>query len=214
MVGRKNLFIIGGGDFGREMESWLECLPDFKNDYQIKGYLDHDPGCLQGKPTDYVVLGSPEEFEFGENDYVVVAISSPKTRKNIVEMLEKKVKFFTYIAPNATIGKFTQVGKGSIICPHCFISTNSFIGDFVIANAGTTIGHDCVLESYCSLMANVDLGGSVTLGESVFIGSKTTIIPRKNVSQGVIIGAGTTVVSNLSRPGTYFGNPAKFIGIY
>ena len=186
---KKRIYIIGAGDFGREMESWLEDLPNFKNEYEIKGYLDNDSKSLQNKPTDYEIVGTHEEMEFKENDYVVIAISNSKVRKRIAESLINKVNFFTYIAPNVTIGKFTKIGSGSIICSNCFISTNTVIGDFVIVNAGSNIGHDCIIESYCSLMANVDIGGSVILGEGVFIGTKATIIPKKRIFRGITIGA-------------------------
>ena len=63
-------------------------------------------------------------------------------------------------------------------------------------------------------MANVDIGGSVILGEGVFIGTKATIIPKKRIFRGIIIGAGTIVIRNLNKVGTYFGNPAKYIGEY
>ena len=211
---KKRIYIIGAGDFGREMESWLEDLPNFKNEYEIKGYLDNDSKSLQNKPTDYEIVGTHEEMEFKANDYVVIAISNSKVRKRIAESLINKVNFFTYIAPNVTIGKFTKIGSGSIICSNCFISTNTVIGDFVIVNAGSNIGHDCIIESYCSLMANVDIGGSVILGEGVFIGTKATIIPKKRIFRGIIIGAGTIVIRNLNKVGTYFGNPAKYIGEY
>ena len=211
---KKKIYIVGAGDFGREMESWLEDLPNFKNEYEIKGYLDNDSKSLQNKPTDYEIVGTHEEMEFKENDYVVIAISNSKVRKRIAESLINKVNFFTYIAPNVTIGKFTKIGSGSIICSNCFVSTNTVIGDFVIVNAGSNIGHDCIIESYCSLMANVDIGGSVILGEGVFIGTKATIIPKKIIFRGITIGAGTIVIRNLNKVGTYFGNPAKYIGEY
>ena len=196
------------------MESWLEDLPNFKNEYEIKGYLDNDSKSLQNKSTDYEIVGTHKEMEFKENDYVVIAISNSKVRKRIAESLINKVNFFTYIAPNVTIGKFTKIGSGSIICSNCFISTNTVIGDFVIANTSSNIGHDCIIESYCSLMANVDIGGSVILGEGVFIGTKATIIPKKRIYRDITIGAGTMVIRNLKKEGTYFGNPAKFIGKY
>lgn len=211
---RKKIYIIGAGDFGREMESWLEDLPNFKNEYEIIGYLDNDSKSLQNRPTNYKIVGNHQDIKFEKNDYVVIAISNSKVRKRIAESLMNKVNFFTYVAPNATIGKFTKIGSGSIICSNCFISTNTVIGDFVITNAGTNIGHDCIIESYCSLMANVDIGGSVIIGEGVFIGTKATIIPKKTILRGIVIGAGTMVIRNLNKVGTYFGNPAKFIGEY
>ena len=45
--------------------------------------------------------------------------------------------------------------------------------------------------NHISLMANVDIGGSVILGEGIFIGTKATIIPKKRISSGIVIGAGT-----------------------
>ena len=169
---------------------------------------------IKSKPSDYEIVGNEKEMVFSDNDYVIVAISNSSTRKLIVQSLKNKVKFFTYVAPNATIGKFTKIGEGSIIFSNCFISTNTTIGDFVIINAGTNIGHDCIIESYCSIMANVDIGGSVSFGECVYAGTKSTIIPKKRIESGIVIGAGTLVITNLTKVGTYFGNPAKFIGKY
>lgn len=211
---KKRIFIVGAGAFGREMESWLEDLPGFKNEYVIKGYIDKNLKSLNNSPSDYKIVGTLEEIKFRENDYVVIAISNSKIRKRIAESLINKVNFFTYVAPNVSIGKFTKIGKGSIICSNCVITTNTIIGDFVIANTGCNIGHDCIIESYCSIMASVDIGGSVILGEGVFMGTKATIIPKKRIFRGITIGAGTTVVNNLNKEGTYFGNPAKFIGDY
>jgi sugar O-acyltransferase (sialic acid O-acetyltransferase NeuD family) len=210
----KNIYIIGAGDFGREIESYLENLPDFEKEFQIKGYLDHNQDSLKNKPSHYVVLGTHLEINFNEDDYVLIAISNSTVRKHIAESLITRVKFFTYVAPNVEIGKFTKVGEGSIICSNCFISTNTTIGDFVIINAGSNIGHDCNINSYSSLMANVDIGGNVTLGERVSLGTKATVIPKIKISDDIVIGAGSVVIKSLTKVGTYFGNPAKYIGQY
>lgn len=210
----KNIYIIGAGDFGREMESYIENHPDFKKKFQIKGYLDYNKDSLKNKPSDYVILGTHLEINFNEDDYVLIAISNSTVRQHIAESLFSRVKFFTYVAPNVQIGKFTKVGEGSIICSNCFISTNTTIGNFVIINASTNVGHDCNINSYSSLMANVDIGGNVTLGERVSLGTKSTVIPKMKISDDIVIGAGSVVIKRLTKVGTYFGNPAKFIGKY
>ena len=63
-------------------------------------------------------------------------------------------------------------------------------------------------------MASVDLGGNVNIGEEVFIGTKATIVPGKSIASNIIIGAGSLVIRNLKKVGSYFGNPAKFFGKY
>ena len=207
----KKLFIIGAGDFGREMESWLTLLKDFNNQWMVCGYLDDNINALEGFPSDYKVLGKPLEYSFAESDYVLMCVTNPAAKKYLTENLKKKVNFFTYIAPTAIIGKFAVIGMGSIISSNSIISTNTIVEEFVTINSGSQIGHDCKLGAYSSLMASVDLGGYVKLGERVFIGTNATIIPRKIISDGITIGAGSIVIRNLKKEGSYFGNPASLI---
>lgn len=208
---RKSLYLIGAGDFGREMESWLELLPGFSNEWKIEGYLDKNPHALDGYPSDFSIVGDPLEFPYRPDDYVIMCLSGSVSKEMITEKLRDRVNFFTYIAPNSIISKFSKIGMGSIIAPNCIISTNVLLGDFVTLNSGTQIGHDVVIDSYSSLMANVDLGGHVKIGKGVFIGTNATVIPGRSVTDKVTIGAGSIVLRNIKRPGTYFGNPAKFI---
>jgi sugar O-acyltransferase (sialic acid O-acetyltransferase NeuD family) len=208
---KKNLYIVGAGDFGRELESWLKLSPDFQIEFQIKGYLDDDPSSLDNYPSSYSIISSITDFKFNENDYVLVTITDPLIRKEIIQKLHGKVKYYSYIAPDVIIGKDTVIGEGVIICYNSIISNNTKIGAFVIMNVGCKIGHDCIIKDYSSLMASIDLGGHVELGEGVFLGTKATIIPQKKITDNIKIGAGSVVIKNLKKQGTYFGNPAKKI---
>ena len=210
-MAKKKLYIIGAGDFGREMESWLALLPGFFDEWDIVGYLDQNSKALDGFPSDYKIVGNSDEFQFGPDDYAILCVSGTRAKRFIAGRLKNRVKFFSYIAPNAIIGKFNKFGEGVIIAPNCIVSTNVKIGDFVTVNIGTQLGHDVQIGNFSSLMANVDLGGHVKIGEDVFIGSNATLIPGISVEDNIRIGAGSIVVRNLKRTGTYFGNPAKFL---
>ena len=208
---KKNLYLVGAGDLGREMESWLTLFPDFYGEWEIRGYLDQNPHALNGYPTDFKVIGNPLEFQYMPDDHVVMCVTNTVSKLNLVTKLKGKVQFFTYIAPNAILGKFTSIGEGVIVCPNVCIMTNTRIDEFVFINAGTQIGHDCIVGAYSSLMAHVNLGGPVILGERVYMGTNSTIIPRINVGDDVKIGTGSIVIRNLKRAGTYFGNPASLV---
>ncbi len=210
-VAKKKLYLIGAGDFGREMESWLELLPYFSKDWEIQGYLDQNPDALKGFPSDYKIVGSPLEYPLQPEDYILLCLANSSAKKHISQALKGKVRIFTYVAPNAIIGKFTTIGEGTIIAPNCIVSTNVIVNQFVTINCGTQIGHDCVIGPYSSLMPNADLGGGVRLGENVFMGTNSTIIPRRSIGDNIMIGAGSIVFKNLSNPGTYLGNPAKML---
>ncbi|MBN1185660.1 MAG: acetyltransferase [Bacteroidales bacterium] len=210
---KKRLFLIGAGNLGREMESWLGLIPNFKDSWQIIGYLDQNLNALKGYRSYLKILSTYTNFDFNSNDYAVICITDPRQKQEVSNFLKNKVRFFKYIAPNVVLGKFVKIGEGVVICPNSCITTNVRIGDFVFINAGTQIGHDCKIESYCSLMSHVDLGGHVTLGKRVYVGTNATIIPGITVGDDIKIGTGAIVIKNLKEKGTYFGNPASLIGI-
>lgn len=53
--------------------------------------------------------------------------------------------------------------------------------------------------------------GKVKIGNNVFIGMNSIILKGVTICDDVIIGAGSLVNKNISEPGVYAGNPAKFI---
>lgn len=210
---RKSLYFVGAGDLGRMMEAWVGLLPDFDQNWVIKGYLDKNSNALKGYPSDYKIVGNPVDFRFKSGDHALMCISDPVRKQELATILKERVSFFTYVAPNAFLGKFVHLGTGVIILPNtCFVS-NTWIDDFVFINAATNIGHDCKIGAYCSIMSNVDLGGRVTIGERVYIGTNATIIPERTVNNDITIGTGSIVIQDLKKQGTYFGNPARLAGL-
>jgi len=211
MQNRKRLFIIGAGDEGRELESWLSLIPKDQVDWEVQGFLDDNANALSGFPSEYKILGKIDEYPVQKEDFLVLAISNPKTKKQVYERLVGRANFFSLIYPNVIIGKYTEIGHGAIIFPGAIISNNVIIGDFVTIGCGTQVGHDCIIGSYSSIMANADLGGKCELDEFVFMGTNSTCLPYKRIVSDVTIGSGTIVLRNINKPGTYFGNPAKQI---
>ena len=57
---------------------------------------------------------------------------------------------------------------------------------------------------------NKELWKETIIGNYVSIGSNSTILPV-NICDHVVIGAGSVVTKDLSKPGVYAGNPAKFM---
>lgn len=207
-----NLYILGASSFGREIESWLELIPESSRDWVIGGYFDNfsEEEFLK-YPTNYPFLGYEDNFEFDHNDYCIIAVAEPKVRERIYIKLKDRVKFYTYIAPNAIIGKFNTIGEGSIISPNCIITTNVKIGKAVLINIGTQIGHDVNIGNFSSLMANVDIAGKCIIGNNNFIGSHSVIIPSRTIGNNNIIGAGSVVIWNIKDKSTVFGNPAQVV---
>lgn len=210
---KRNLYIVGAGGFGREIESYIDLIPKNDRDWELIGYLDS--GLSAGNleyPSDYKIIGSQIDFPFQSNDLVIIAIANNKAREKVYQYLKSRVSIFTFIAPSAIIGKFNTIGEGSIICPNVVISTNITLGNAVILNTGTQIGHDVQIGNFTSLMANIDIGGFCNIGQKVFIGTNTVIIPNRKILNDITIGAGSVVIRNHLKEGvTLFGNPAQII---
>jgi len=208
---KRRLFIIGASSFGREVESWLNLIPLRQRDWELIGYLDKDKSVLSRQKSDYKILGDENNFNFKEDDYVIIAISEPKIKDRIYKKIKNVVDFYTFIAPNVILGKFVRIGQGVIVCPNSLIATNVKIGNCVTINNGTQIGHDVIINDYTSIMSQVEIGGNCNIGKKVYIGSNSTIIPDKKVGDNALIGTGSVVIRNVKENTTVFGNPAKKI---
>ena len=112
------------------------------------------------------------------------------------------------------IGPFVEIQENSIIGhrvriqSHTFICSQVTIGDDVFISHGVIFVND---KFSGGTRANGDYSkySSTTIGNRVLIGSGSTILPVK-ICDDVTVGAGSVVTSNISSPGIYFGNPAKF----
>jgi len=214
---KRRLFIIGAGNFGRVLENWLSLIDDSSRDWELSGYLHYqiDKSPLDGFPTDLSIVGDWRNFNFIDSDLCVMGTSDPTWKKRVYDHLKSKVNFFTFIDPTVGLNpRFVNIGEGAVICRNCVISSNVHIGRLVTICMGSQIGHDAVIGDYTSLMGSVDISGHVKVGESVLLGSKTAVIPHKRICSGANVGAGSIVIRSIKdNKKTYFGNPARPIGL-
>ncbi len=110
---------------------------------------------------------------------------------------------FVEVQRTVNIGNRTKVQSHSFICELVEIGDDCFVGHGVMfindlfANGGPARG-------------NKKLWKSTRIGNKVSIGSNATILPV-SVCDNVVIGAGSVVTRDISEPGIYAGNPARFV---
>lgn len=213
MRDRRRLFIIGASHFGREMESWLSLVPEEQRDWTLAGFLHTppSPSPLAGFPSALDVVGDWQTFAFSGEDYVVCAVADPGWKERVWGHLQGRVRFFTYIAPSAVVGRFNEFGEGVIVCPNCVLTTNIRLGTCVTLNVACGLGHDVRVGDFCSLMGRVSLTGGVNVERKVLLGSGATVLPHKSVGEGSTVGAGSVVIRNVRAGTTVFGNPARVL---
>lgn len=203
--------IVGAGGMGRELLGWIAgCGPDTRHRFRVTAFIsegDDAGGRCHGlpivRPDDWA--GPPPRF--------VIAIAEPAEKKRIALALAARGWVAeTFIHDSAAIGLAVAIGAGTVICPVCRISTDATIGEHVLVNSSSGVGHDAVVGSYSSLLGNVSVNGNAAVGEGVLLGAGSMIFPRKKVGDWATVGLGSVVLRSVPAGATVFGNPARRIG--
>jgi sugar O-acyltransferase (sialic acid O-acetyltransferase NeuD family) len=208
----EKLVILGAGGLGREVLFLVSHINAKTKRYNILGFIDNAPD-LQGKIiNNFPVLGDDSWLiNYPDRINVVVAIANPKTRRRVVEKLynNNNISFPNIIADDATYSDTVNMGKGCIISFSSRLTVNISIGNFVLINSNSGIGHDAVIQDFVTLYGNVSVSGNVFIGTGVEIGSGTRIIQNKKIGDNAIVGIGSVVIRNVPPNCTVFGVPAK-----
>jgi len=195
--------IMGAGDFAKEVYEYCR----FCN-LQVDGFFDEKNNLesFKNKP----VYKSLKDIKNIEKKYFLVGTGNPKINKYFLDLVrQNNLNLAEPLICDSYIGNNVSILKGTVICPKSVITCDINIGNFVVINICTTIGHDSILEDCCVLSPNVSLSGHTHLAEEVFFGTGALTAPRVFVKNNTIVGANSTVLKSIEESGTYFGNPTK-----
>ncbi|WP_079704065.1 acyltransferase [Daejeonella lutea] len=113
------------------------------------------------------------------------------------------------------IGPFVEIQKGVIVGSRTKIQSHTFICELVEIGDDCFIGHGVMFVNDLFRdggPANGDVSkwAGTRIQSKVSIGSNSTILPV-SICNNVVIGAGSVVTKDITTPGIYAGNPAKFL---
>ena len=209
----KNLILVGVGDWGLEVHSWIHESLQFGVEYVFKGFIDYNIEAFnKSKLNPNLFLGLINTYIPESNDVFICVIANPNIKEKVVlDLLSKGSVFVSAYHKSVCFIGNSIIGSGVVLSPFVVVSNNCKIGNHIGINLFCSIGHDVIIGDFSQLSAHCDLTGHVNLGNSVFLGSRVSIIPNVNVISNSRIGAGAVVFRNIKVEGTYIGNPAKKI---
>jgi acetyltransferase-like isoleucine patch superfamily enzyme len=118
------------------------------------------------------------------------------------------------IGDDCFVGPFVEIQRGVVIAKRCRIQSHAFICELVL------IGDDCFISHGAMFINDLfstggpaqgrhDLWRPTKIGDRVSIGTNATILPV-TICDRVVVGAGAVVTKDITEPGVYAGNPARF----
>lgn len=119
------------------------------------------------------------------------------------------------IGANTFVGPFVEIQKDVVIGEQCKIQSHSFICELVTMGNNCFVGHGVMFindmfSTGAPARGHKELWKTTNIGNNVSIGSNATILPVE-ICDNVVIGAGSVVTKNITKPGIYAGNPARFL---
>lgn len=206
----KNLIIIGAGGFGREVFNTAVESIGYGEDFVVKGFLDDNIHALDNFEGYPPILDTVDAYQPDVKDVFTCAVGVVKTRRMLSErIMAKGGQFITLIHETAYIGKNTKVGEGCIILAGARIHCDVTVGNHVIVQPYSILGHDVKVGDWTLINALADCGGMSKVGEMVTLHTTSFILPQSIIEDGATVGAGSVVLRKVKAGMTVMGVPAK-----
>jgi sugar O-acyltransferase (sialic acid O-acetyltransferase NeuD family) len=207
-----DIIIYGAGGLGREIYDTILSINSIENKFHILGYVDDslENGIVVNNLP--VLGGSVVLDKIDKNVGIILGFADPNIRKMMHLKYKSLHPFPNIIHPTAIISSFAEIKEAVLIQSNCVVAANAKIGNGVMMNAHSGIGHDTNVSDYCSIMSFCDLAGNSNLGTLSFIGSGAKIIPSISIAAESYVCAGSVVFKSVVSKSKLMGNPAKIIG--
>lgn len=225
---REKLILIGGGGHCKSCIDVIQAEGRFEiagivenSGYQVTG---SDKGSrFRGNDKEgyqllgYPVIGTdddlPELIKEYKNALITVGqIQHPFVRMKLFAMIGELGGIFPVIvSPNAYVSKTAMIGAGTIVMHHAVVNTEAVIGVNCILNTGSLVEHEASVGDHCHISTYAILNGQGRVGNRTFIGSRTVLSNNIEITDDILVSAGSVVLRSLDAPGTYIGNPLRKI---
>ena len=146
------------------------------------------------------------KIEFKISKVVVVSFGEDVVIIHPSNIYGCNLKNNVFIGPFCEIQSDVQIGERTKIQSHTFVCSLVTIGDDCFVGHGVVFINDTFSQGMPA-QGNKSLWARTNISNNVYIGSNSSIMPV-NICSDVVIGAGSVVTKDITKPGTYAGNPA------
>ncbi|KZN44373.1 hypothetical protein [Pseudoalteromonas luteoviolacea] len=168
----------------------------------------------------FEVLHESEVSNLVEQGYqFAMGIGEPELREKVFNKFND-LEYPNLIHKNASLGygqrELINKSQGNVITAGVAMTNNIQLGNFCIFNLLSTVGHDCIIEDFVSVMPSVNISGNVKLEKGAYLGVGATILQgqlddKLTIGEGTVVGAASLVRKSVPSYKIVVGSPAKIL---
>ena len=208
----KQLVIIGAGGFGIELFNLAKESIGYNESFLIKGFIDDDINKLNNNFNYPKILSTIDDYHISVNDVFICSIGNIKLKKMITDkIIVRGGIFFNLVHKTAIVYTNLSNINGMIIGPFVTIGSNCVLGNHILCQTGSIVGHDSLIGNWTRLDSYVVIVGGVVIKDSVTIHTSSVINHNVLIEKSATVGAMSFVIRNVRENSTVFGNPAKIL---
>jgi sugar O-acyltransferase (sialic acid O-acetyltransferase NeuD family) len=113
------------------------------------------------------------------------------------------------VHPAAWVDGTAVLGTGHQVFAMAAVGVRVTLGRQCIVNTSATVDHGCRLGDGIHVMPGATIAGEAEIEDLAVIGSNATILPRRLIGRGAVIGAGAVVTRDVPPGATVVGVPAR-----
>lgn len=198
--------IIGAGGFAMELAEYIEDNNrHLEEKISIDGYFDFDDKSYSDNKFNAPFLGSEKDYEFTNDDNVLIAIGDLEIRNRVIAYLKgTAANIVSFIHHSSIIASSSNIGEGTIICPFCIVGAMTELGDYNLINYQCGIPHNCEVGDRNVFSPNVQLTGYTNIGSNNFFGVSTSTMPSIVIGNNNKVQAGLVVTKNVTNNSIVF----------
>jgi sugar O-acyltransferase (sialic acid O-acetyltransferase NeuD family) len=207
----EDIIIYGAGGMAREVAALLEDINKISPSWRILGFIDDFKGECNELINGYKILGNHTVLQnYPEPINIVIAVGDPALREKIYDKIKScNYQYPVLIHPTARVAGSAVIGEGSIIGMDAIVQVNASIGQHVLINMRTVLGHDVVVQDFSTCLVNCIISGNVTIGKGALLGSSCVIMEKITIGEGAKVSMGAVVSFNVEEGCVAMSRPSK-----
>lgn len=190
------LILVGSGGFATEIADYL-LQSEAEGSPRIAGVVDDfakTPVDVCGLPF----LGKLTDITPRDNLGFVITSGTPRFRsETAAQVLQMGGQLATVIHSSAYIARDAEISAGCIICPFAIVNSGAQLGECVVLNVHSSVGHAASVGDFSVLSPYAAMNGWAGSGKLCFLGTRATIFPRVQIGDRCTIDSHSFVKASI-----------------